>query len=108
MNNPVFSGPSPAFLALVLLGAASVMAFGIWRGRPDLGGRAFWWVVLSSALLSVLSAWMTFRPLGMSSPLTLWMLGGGVLAHLLGAVPLWIALRWMQTIKDATEAPRQA
>lgn len=106
MDNVNFSGLFSTSPLPVLLAAALAMAFGIWRGRPDLGGRAFIVVVLSSAVLTLLASWVTFRLLGFSSQLTLWSVGNIVFSHLVGAVPLWIALRWMQDIKAATEAPR--
>lgn len=108
MDNVNFSGlfSTSPLLVLVLLAATLAMAFGIWRGRPDLGGRAFILVVLSSAALTLLASWVTFRPLGFSSQLTLWAVGSIVFSHLVGAVPLWVALRWVQDIKAVTEAPR--
>ncbi|WP_194165204.1 hypothetical protein [Deinococcus terrestris] len=51
MDNVNLSGP-----LLVLLAATLAMAFGIWRGRPDPGGRVFVLVGLSSTAPTLLSS----------------------------------------------------
>ncbi|KEF33304.1 MULTISPECIES: hypothetical protein [Deinococcus] len=105
MDNVNFSGlfSTSPLLVLTLLAAGAAMAFGIGRGRPDLGGRAFVLVVLSSLGLTLLASWFTFRSLGFSSQMALWAAGNIVFSHLVGAVPLWIALRWIQDIQRATD-----
>lgn len=93
-------------MALVLLAASAVMAFGIWRRRPDLGGSAFLIVVLSGWLLLTAGQWATlhwFRTGLRTEFMRLLVLNA--LAYAVAGLPLYIALRWAITIDQATEAP---
>lgn len=92
---------SSALLILVLLVAAGVLAFGIWRGRPDLGKRAFIGVVLTSLVVTIATFLLTVsfnRPNLPQMAINIFLA-----THLMGAVPVWIAGNWFQVIKEATE-----
>jgi len=95
-------------VALVLLAASAVMAFGIWRRRPDLGGRAFLTVLLSGWLLSTLGEWAALQWFR-TGLRTEWMrlLVLNALPYAVAGLPLYIALRWAITIDRATETPQQ-
>ncbi|GGK40431.1 hypothetical protein GCM10008955_37770 [Deinococcus malanensis] len=93
-------------LVLVLLAAAGVLVFGIWRGRPDLGKRAFMGVILTSVVVSLVAGFIPFLPVPPRNQIIYLVTGGTAVIHLISAVPLLVAGNWFQTIKAATETQK--
>lgn len=90
---------------MTLLVAAGLLAFGIWRGRADLGQRGFIGVMLTSLLTTLLGAFLALGPInsGGVNGIGKLVLGGALMSYLGGALPLWVAGHWFRVIKQSTE-----
>lgn len=94
---------SGALVAVFLLAAGAILAFGAWQGRRDLGTRGAQGVLAASLFVTllplVIGYTLLFRLSG--SPLvTLVILN--VAQFVLAFLPLYVAVNWMQIIREDT------
>lgn len=106
--NQTFSFVSSSGVNLGVLAAGLILAFGVWRGRRDLGTHGALEVMAATILTGFVPALLFLLPDLPSPtfgqrPMVPWtFVISGPLGLALGLVPLWVAVGWMERIRQAT------
>ena len=106
--NQTFSFVSSNGVNLGVLAAGLILAFGVWRGRRDLGTSGAGEVMVATILTGFVPVLLFLlpdfaRPTVGRTPAVPWsFLISGPLGLALGLVPLWVAVGWMERIRQAT------
>lgn len=106
--NQTFSFVGSSGLNLGVLAAGLILAFGVWRGRRDLGTSGAGEVMVATILTGFLPVLLFLlpdfaRPTFGRTPAVPWpFLISGPLGLALGFVPLWVAVGWMERIRYET------
>ncbi|GHF59236.1 hypothetical protein HNQ07_003903 [Deinococcus metalli] len=94
-----------------VLAAATILAYGVWVGRRDLGVRAMWGVLLTVAATTMVPYVVPITALGVFLGAVPGRAPTAVIAALLGIgttalafVPLYVAVNWLEVIRRETRA----